>query len=84
MTGDLFKVYKYSNLRDLFEEFGVTSTTSVNLSLTQKCNWKCIFCYKNCPKPIQFDPDDLLAMIRVLPMYGISFGITGGEPTLYP
>ena len=80
----MIKIYRCANLKELIKKEGITLPQQINLSLTLKCNWRCIFCYKRCPRPVEFDPDDLLAMARALPWQGFTFGLSGGEPTLYP
>jgi len=80
----LFRVYKNIRFGDIIERENIIAPKYLNLSLTLKCNWKCVFCYKSCPKQIEFEPNELLAMVRSLPAHGFSFGLTGGEPTIYP
>ena len=84
MLMQLFRVYKNIRFGDIIERENIIAPKYLNLSLTLKCNWKCVFCYKSCPKQIEFEPNELLAMVRSLPAHGFSFGLTGGEPTIYP
>ncbi len=78
---------KLSDLKDvvtLIETLGFNYSAKVLLSVTQKCTWKCIFCYKNCPKNNEFDPKTLAEIVSRLTAENFRFSLTGGEPTLYP
>ncbi|WP_456468108.1 radical SAM protein [Archaeoglobus sp.] len=58
----------------------------VNLSITNKCTWRCVFCYKGCPKNSEMDSESLrIALDRITAEPTITVvGLTGGEPTTHP
>ncbi len=78
------EVVNFKTFADLIEKYDITHQGYVNLSLTQRCNWKCIFCYKSCPRSVEFSVDDLRKVLHDLFSSGIRFCLTGGEPTIHP
>ncbi|KUJ94005.1 MAG: Radical SAM domain protein [Archaeoglobus fulgidus] len=71
----------------LYVQFeGFLMPTNINLSLTHKCSWSCVFCYKGCPRNLEMEGETLkLALDRIVSEPTISrVGMTGGEPTIHP
>ncbi len=81
---EIDQVGSWGDFINVMERLNFDYSGCVMLSLTQRCSWKCIFCYKNCPKSNEFDPKELTQVIAKLSHEKILFALTGGEPTVFP
>ncbi len=71
-------------VREEYEKYRIRSKGGVNLSLTHRCTWRCVFCYKGCPRSgPEMTADDLRSLAPKLFDDNLSFSLTGGEPTLH-
>ena len=73
---------------ELFDAHG-RQITDVRLSVTDRCNFRCVYCMspdvKYLPKMQLLTLDEYIRLLQLLQGMGVSkLRITGGEPTLYP
>lgn len=65
-------------------------TLNLRISLTQRCNLKCVYCHREGQTPattfsIEMTPDEIIRLTRLALSLGISrVKLTGGEPLLRP
>jgi radical SAM protein with 4Fe4S-binding SPASM domain len=64
---------------------GIYHPHSLSIELTNYCNIECTFCYRDATRKIADDYVDIISLLRIKSLEGVSWvEFTGGEPLLHP